>query len=181
MKLLLSFNDMQINLTDALAETGLLALTSDSDIKWRIDFFTAVRNSSKADIVSLLETAPYLMDQKLIMSVRAEVDKIIPVPLLLERLEDFRDFTCYSRLRAAFLALLSRGITQFAMPVIDDEFPCLLDVWAGSEWRPDTSPDDDTWFVLGECFSLTGEGQTITEEEFFKRLGCGKEFFMKTH
>lgn len=179
---LLSFRQMGINLTDELAETGLLPLVSSSDIQWRLNFYAAVKASSKEDILSLIDSAPPVVDQALILSVKMELDKIIPVPILLESLEPYSQLRCYLRLKAAFETLQNSGISQFSMPVICDDYPCLLDVWAGSEWRPDQSSDDEeTWFVLGECFGGTKTPPAITEDEYYSRLGDALDSFVKIH
>ncbi|EGU3395820.1 hypothetical protein H3J60_004548 [Salmonella enterica] len=181
MTTLLSFREMGINLTDGLAETGLLPLISSSDIQWRLSFYAAVKASSKQDIIELMDCAPPAVDKALIQSVKMELDKIIPVPVLMERIEQFSQFSCYAPLKTAFQTLQARGITQFAMRGIPDDYPCLLDVWAGSEWRPDQSSEEETWFVLGECFGGTETLPAITEHEYYSRLGDALDLFVTKH
>lgn len=182
MAVLLSFSDLGVNLTNALAEAGLIPLVSSSDMQWRYDFFSAVKFSDKKSIIALMNCAPPAVDKALILSVKMELDKIIPVSELIERIEQFRQFSCYLPLKKAFQTLQERGITQFSMRVIPDDYPCLLDVWAGSDWRPDqTSDEEGTWFVLGECFAGTEESPMITEEEYLSRLGSGLELFFTIH
>lgn len=144
--------------------------------------YAAVLESNKPTVLSLVNNAPDSVEEEVLKAVRYAMKDVISITDLLERLEQFNDFGCYMKIKEAFIRLQKSDITQFAMNVRDDSYPCLLDVWAGSEWRPDEEDTDDhTWFVLGECFCCTEEEEKITEAEFYARLDGGLDLFVSKH
>jgi len=154
MKKTLSFNEMGINLTSQLVEIGLIKLTEQEHINWRLALYEAIKSSDTDKAFTLINSAPKIVDSSVIIDIKKELVKIVPVSVLLERIEEFNTVDCYERIKLAFKILERRNIHQFTMTGINDNYPHLLDVWAGSNWRPEKSnQDDQTFFVLGECFS----------------------------
>lgn len=154
MRKTLTFNDMGINLTSELIEIGLIELIEQSHVNWRLALYEAIKSSDTDKVFTLVNSAPKKVDSSVLIDMKKELVKIVPVSVLLERIEEFNTVDCYQKIKAAFEILERRNIHQFTITGINDDYPCLLDVWAGSNWRPEeTDSDNQTFFVLGECFS----------------------------
>lgn len=150
----LSFSEMRINLTSELVSIGLINDFTHTQTKWRLELYKAIKHSDTTKLISLINSAPKKVNDSVLIDMKKKLSKIIPIEILLNRIEEFEGLNCYVRIKKSFDTLKDRGILQFSMPVISEDFPCQLDVWAGSDWRPEESDQDDqTFFVLGECFS----------------------------
>lgn len=146
---------MGINLTSELVQIGLLELTEQTYINWRLALYEAIKSSDTEKAFTLINSAPKIIDNSILISMKNELSKIVPVNVLFERIEEFQNIEPYIKIKAIFEVLDSKGIKQFTRHGIDDDFPNLLDEYAGSDWRPnDLEQEDKVFFVLGECFSI---------------------------
>ncbi|WP_241575745.1 hypothetical protein [Rosenbergiella nectarea] len=155
MKTTLTFNEMGINLTSELVEIGLIELTEQAHINWRLSLYEAIKSSDTDKVFTLINSFPKIVDSSVIIDMKKELVKIVPVSVLLERIEEFKKIEQYSKIKTIFKKLDNKGIKQFTMKGIDDDFPSLLDEYAGSDWRTkNPEQKDKLFFVLGECFSI---------------------------
>lgn len=155
MKKTLRFDSMGVNLTSEIAEIGLIELTEKAHINWRLSLYEAIKYSDTDKIFTLINSAPKVIDSSILIDMKNELSNIVPVSVLLERIEDFKYTKHYKKIKKIFESLNSKGIKQFTMKGIDDDFPSLLDEYAGSDWRTKNPEEEDKlFFVLGECFSI---------------------------
>ena len=146
MKKTLSFDSMGVNLTSEIAEIGLIELTEKAHINWRLSLYEAIKYSDTDKIFTLINSAPKVIDSSILIDMKNELSNIVPVSVLLERIEDFKYTKHYKKIKKIFESSNCKGIKQFTMKGIDDDFPSLLDEYAGSDWRtqhpapPDTLP-----------------------------------------